>query len=122
VIYFNFAIEPELQLPPEFVSIDTLVDEVEANEAGRAAMADARRWVGERYYSDAPQGLAAFRLAKGWSQKRLAQELGTSQSHIARIEAGQSDPQISTVRRLCNVLEITIEQFERAFSGGRQSP
>lgn len=121
VIYLNFAIEPETALPPGFVSIDSIIDEFESDEAGREAMADARRFVGERFYSHHPRGLAGFRLAKGWSQKRLAQELGTSQSHVARIEAGQSDPQISTVRRLCEVLGITIEQFERAFPGGRQS-
>ncbi len=122
VIYFNFAIEPEASLPSDFVSIDSLIDEFEADDAGREAMAEARRFVGERFYSSAPRGLATFRLAKGWSQKRLAQQLGTSQSHIARIEAGQSDPQISTVRRLCEVLGITIEQFESAFTQDRQLP
>lgn len=122
VIYLNFAIEPESALPPGFVSIESIIDELESDEAGREAMADARRFVGETFYGGPPRGLAGFRLAKGWSQKRLAQELKTSQSHVARIETGQSDPQISTVRRLCEVLDITIEQFERAFPGGQQSP
>lgn len=122
VVWMKFSVADPRPLPDGFRSIDELIAEHERDAEGRAALAEARKFVAATFYSDDQPRLAAYRLAKGWSQKRLAEEVGTSQSHIARIELGQSDPQISTVRRLCEVLGITIEQFERAFPGARQSP
>jgi DNA-binding XRE family transcriptional regulator len=114
VIWLNFAVEDELPLPDGFRNLDSVIDEFERDAAGQVAMADARRFVGAELYINQPPRLATFRLAKGWSQKRLAEELGTSQSHVARLETGRSDPQISTVRRICSVLGISIEEFARA--------
>jgi HTH-type transcriptional regulator/antitoxin HipB len=45
--------------------------------------------------------LRALRVAKGWSQKQLAEKLGLSQSRIARIE---SDPLSISVDQLLKVL------------------
>lgn len=115
VIWLECAVEPESPLPDGFVSIDDVVADFERDDAGKAAMAEARRYVGEVFYRQQRPSLATYRLARGWSQKRLAQELGTSQPYVARLEAGRSDPQISTVRRICSVLGISIEEFARAF-------
>lgn len=121
VIWLNYAVEDELPLPDGFRSLDSVVDEFERDVAGQAAMVEARRFVGAELYRDEAPRLATFRLAKGWSQKRLAAELGTSQSHIARLETGRLDPQISTVRRICLVLGISIEEFARAFEANGRS-
>jgi DNA-binding XRE family transcriptional regulator len=96
-----------------FVAIDAIVDELEATPGGRRQMASARRWVGQ------PATLAAFRLARGLSQKQLAERLGTSQSYVARLEAGQIDPQFSTVRRVCSELGIDLARFARALEARR---
>ncbi len=45
--------------------------------------------------------LRALRLAKGWSQKQLAEKLGLSQSRIARIER---DPLSISVDQMLKVL------------------
>ena len=115
VIWLECAVQPESPLPDGFVSIDDVVADFERDDAGKAAMAEARRYVGEVFYRQQKPSLATYRLARGWSQKRLAQELGTSQPHVARLEAGRSDPQISTVRRLSAVLGISLDECLRAF-------
>lgn len=102
-----------------FVSIDAIVDELEATPTGRRKMASARRWAGRRVYAGQPATLAAFRLARGLSQKQLAERLGTSQSYVARLEAGQIDPQFSTVRRVCAELGIDLARFARALEARR---
>lgn len=102
-----------------FVSIDAIVDELEATPAGRRQMASARRWVGRRVNAGQPATLAAFRLARGLSQKQLAERLGTSQSYVARLEAGKIDPQFSTVRRVCSELGIDLARFARALEARR---
>ena len=111
VLWLNFSVDQELPLPDGFVSLESVIDDVERDEAGKTAMAEARQWVGQSFYAGEAPRLAAYRLAKGWSQKRLAEELGTSQSYVARLESGRSDPQMSTVRRVCSALGITVEQF-----------
>ena len=47
--------------------------------------------------------LRALRLAKGWSQKQLAEKLGLSQSRIARIER---DPLSISVDQMLKVLSV----------------
>jgi transcriptional regulator with XRE-family HTH domain len=55
-----------------------------------------------------------LRLRKGWSQTQLANELGTSQPHIARIERGTENVTIETCRRLCRVLGIDMNRLDAA--------
>ena len=38
------------------------------------------------------------------SQQALADQLGTTQSAVARLEAGRQDPTVATLRRLADVL------------------
>lgn len=79
----------------------------ERDPATKAAIQAGRQAVGEAWYgSESPKTLAYFRLRQGWSQKELAGRMGTSQSYIARLEAGAVDPQVSTLRRLAAVLMV----------------
>lgn len=93
-------------LPAGFVDVDSLVEQAEQEPATKHALADGRRAVAEAYYSGSARPLSYYRLQKGWSQKQLASKLGTSQSYIARLEAGSIDPQLSTLRRLAAALEV----------------
>lgn len=61
----------------------------------------ARQNIGKQYPSDSP--IARARLQRGWSQQRLAEELGTSQSHIARMESGR-DVMVHTLARIAKAL------------------
>lgn len=94
----------------EFQDIDEVVEFEEQKAARRQHLEKARRWIAEAL----PQqitGIAAVRLKKGWSQRRLAQEIGTSQPHIARIEAGQ-DVLLDTARRLAKALEVSLLEID----------
>lgn len=96
----------------EFQDIDELVRVDEQNASRRQHLENARRRIAEAL----PQqitGIASLRLRKGWSQQRLAQEIGTSQPHIARIEGGQ-DILLDTARRLAKALDVSLLEIDAA--------
>src|SRR5450830_1463788 len=76
---------------PNTTSIDDLLKEFEADAEMASAMATARKTIANTLYSDNAVTFSAIRLAAGLSQDQLAQKSMTSQSHIARIEAGKTD-------------------------------
>lgn len=47
-----------------------------------------------------------FRRMKGWTLEELAEEVGVSESHLKKIEAGTRQPSISTYQRIMGVLGI----------------
>jgi transcriptional regulator with XRE-family HTH domain len=63
---------------------------------GFAQMAAARRALGEE--------LVARRHEMGLSQTQVAARMGTSQSAVARLEAGQGDIRLSTLERYAAAL------------------
>lgn len=63
---------------------------------GFAEMANARRALG--------QELVARRHELGLSQTQVAARMGTSQSAVARLEAGQGDVRLSTLERYAAAL------------------
>ncbi|WP_456474137.1 CBS domain-containing protein [Candidatus Pyrohabitans sp.] len=52
-----------------------------------------------------PEDLKRFRKRLGLTQTQLAERAGVSQSLIARIEAGDIDPRLSTLRKIVNALK-----------------
>ncbi len=50
------------------------------------------------------------RVARGWSQQRLAEELRTAQSAVHRIENGQQNLSLSMIGRLADALEMPLIQ------------
>lgn len=65
------------------------------------------------YDRQEPAFAAAFALASarnraGLSQKQLADKLGTSQSHIARIESGRHLPSVRMIERYARALSCDI--------------
>jgi ribosome-binding protein aMBF1 (putative translation factor) len=60
------------------------------------------------------------RERRGWSQSQLAERMGTTQSSVARLEAGSVLPSIETLDRAAVALEadLTVEFRSRA-SGSR---
>jgi DNA-binding Xre family transcriptional regulator len=103
-------LEDDPPLPAGFTPVDKIVAELEQDPAFRSRMEEGRRWVAETFYSHERGSLKSLRLAKGWSQSRLAEEIGTSQPHIARIESGSEDIRLSTLRRLAASLDIRVAQ------------
>ena len=52
--------------------------------------------------------ITAHREAKGWSQYRLAKEIGLTQSFVNHIESGRKSPSIETFFKICGVLDIKL--------------
>lgn len=48
------------------------------------------------------------RIAEGWSQEALAGELGMNPSHLRTLEKGASNPTLSTLERIADMLGIEV--------------
>lgn len=97
----------ELPLPSGFEKLDDIVHAHEQDERKRAALGHARVRLKARA-SAALSPLVALRLERGLSQRALADLIGTSQSHIARIEAGGEDVRMTTLIKLASELRIPV--------------
>ena len=79
--------------------LDELIDERTESDPGFPELVDAalrtRRLV---------RALSDRRRALGMSQTVIAARMGTSQSALARLEAGGSDPRLSTIERYAQAL------------------
>jgi len=58
-----------------------------------------------------PVTLATLRLQKGLTQQELATSIGTSQSHIAKIEANDLKVYFNTAIKISDALGITLDQL-----------
>lgn len=63
-----------------------------------------REYERTRLASDVAVRVLSYRTAHHMSQTELARRLGMRQPHIARLEAGEHEPSLSTLARLSSVL------------------
>jgi len=70
-----------------------------------------------RFTLDIANSILSARLAKGWSQRELAERVGTRQANISRIECGVANPTLDLISRILRALEITV-----AFTGPTPPP
>jgi ribosome-binding protein aMBF1 (putative translation factor) len=106
VVLFIQSWQDQTEKPPRgYKRVQDIVARNEANPERRALIERGRRQIAKDFYTDERSPLAKLRLSKGWSQARLANEIGTTQSHVARMEAGQ-DLLLSTVARLASALDV----------------
>lgn len=114
VFRFEDYASPAPPVPARHRTIEQLLNEWEQDEEGCAVMAEARHWVADQFYADDGDTVRTLRLRKGWSQSRLAEALGTSQSHVARIERGTENLSLETCRKLCDALGIDMNALDLA--------
>jgi len=105
---------PEPQVPAEHTTIGQLVGKWEQDDQRRAALETGRQWIADTFYGKDGDTVRTLRLHKGWSQARLAEELGTSQSHITRIERGTENLTIETCRKLSRALGADLNTLDQA--------
>lgn len=58
--------------------------------------------------------LAAIRLSKGFTQRDLAELVGSPQPHIANIESGKVDVGRRLMNKLCDALNINMNELNEA--------
>lgn len=114
VFFIDPTRERKDELPSGYVSIDSIAERAEANPTRVAAMERAWCWVADSFYEDS-KPLQLLRLRKGFSQARLAARIGTTQAHIARIEAGSADVQVGTLVRMAEALDLAPLDIISAF-------
>lgn len=95
------------------VRIDDFVAELESDPEWAAELEQSRMELAKQLGDVA--SLASMRLARGLSQRELARRIGASQPQIARLELGQGNPGVATLRKLANELGVRIEQVLLAF-------
>ncbi len=54
------------------------------------------------------EDIIRLRVNRGWSQKELAKKLGTWQANVSRLEHGQANPTLQTLRKLSEVFEVEL--------------
>ena len=60
---------------------------------------------------DISKRLISLRQKCGYTQNRLAEWAGVSQSHLRRVELGQADITVSHLELLCDAMGITLKEF-----------
>lgn len=95
------------------VRIDDFVAELENDAEWAAELEQGRKELAQEVGDEG--SLASMRLARGLSQRDLARRIGASQPQIARLELGQGNPGVATLRKLARELDVRIEQVLLAF-------
>lgn len=103
----------DIPLPDGFEDIDIAIESLERDTARRLRLEAARQRLATKL---PPQKstLATLRMQRGWSQKRLADAIGTSQPHIARIENGRDNVLLATANQLARALGVTLQEINHA--------
>jgi DNA-binding XRE family transcriptional regulator len=70
-------------------------------------------------YEEIARQLIAFRIEQGLSQAELARRCGVSQPAIARLERGEHEPRLATLRRVAHALDAELV-LDLAFEKGRR--
>jgi len=99
------------ELASKHTDFDDFMAELEADPANAQGLAEAGSWVADQFYADDGITLRTARLRKGFSQKQLAEILGTSQPHVATIEKAGGDFMFATAAKLCEALGITLNDL-----------
>lgn len=54
------------------------------------------------------QRVCTARQRKGWTQQELSDHCGIARANIARLEAGRHTPQVDTLRRVADALQVPL--------------
>ena len=106
---------PSATTPTRSVSVDELLRR--SVQKGRGpALERARRRLGNRLAAGGLVTLREMRLRAGMSQVELAAKIGTSQSRIARLEAGKENVSLLTAKKLADALGVDLDNIAAVLS------
>lgn len=95
------------------LNIDDYVAQLERDPEWADELKHARQELAGQL--DGVRTLAAMRLARGLSQRELAERVGASQPQVARLEQGKGNPEVATLRKLARELGVRIDEVLLAF-------
>lgn len=72
----------------------------------------------EEFLKSLGEHIKQLREKKGFSAAEFARRTEMERSHIARIETGQTNPTSTTLKTLCDGLDIELEEFFAGFKKG----
>lgn len=55
--------------------------------------------------------LKSVRVLKGVKQMEMAQKLGITPQYLSRIESGKVDIKLSTLKKIADILEVSISEL-----------
>jgi len=64
------------------------------------------------------EGIRRSRQGHGWTQAFLADQAGLSPNYVARLERGELGPSLFVANRICEALNIALEELVGAPGGG----
>ncbi|AXW57407.1 XRE family transcriptional regulator [Ralstonia solanacearum] len=103
------GLQARTRLPRHIVSAQKEASDPEY----RQRMMAARKALGAELFEGRQETLAGLRLKKGLSQNQLAELVGTSQPHIAKIEAGKTRILLDTAAKLAAALDTNLDSIQR---------
>lgn len=96
--------------------IDDFFSEFDNDPEFREGMTEAGNWIADAFF-DNQDTLKTLRLKKGLTQSELARMVGMQQPQLARYENEPSlDPKLSTLLKLSDALDVTLDQLARIIS------
>lgn len=67
------------------------------------------------------EGIRRARQEHGWTQAFLADQAGLSPNYIARLERGELGPSLFVANRICDALNIALEELVSPGGGARKT-
>lgn len=113
----NVAVPSSKPLPGA-VTLSDFAQQFDGDVEIQGKLAEARRALASDL--DSAPTLRRLRLQAGFSQAKLAEAAKTTQSYIARIEAGTLDPGTDMVVRMAEGLSVTPEMLFTAIRAQRK--
>lgn len=103
-------------LPGGYREIDDIVRSRESNPRHASALARARQRLATQVEDEAQKPtVASLRLRAGFSQAKIAELLGNSQSSYSLIESGRrADILLSTLKKLAAIFQISLDELDAA--------
>lgn len=119
VISFEKHAQPPVSAPAGYTAIEDIVAKSESNPRKKAALERARAKIAGQLQEDEGDTIRTARLRFGWSQTKLAELLGTSQSHVARIERGSENVAWETMQKLSSALQVDMNAMDEMLTRQR---
>ncbi|MCO6499355.1 MAG: helix-turn-helix transcriptional regulator [Vicingus serpentipes] len=73
----------------------------------------------EKFLKNLGKHIKELREKKGLSAAEFARRAEMERSHIARLESGQTNPTSTTLKVICDALDISFEELFKGFNKTR---